>query len=376
MNQFFVEARRLRMILLSALIPCLFVSVFADPGNPYTGRSVYRFPDYVLEATKGALAITNSALSAKALKVADIPNFLWLDSVNKIPAFEKALAAAASTPSTAQGPPIVQIVLFNLPGRDCASLNAIPGDFNLDSAGVQGYKARFVDVIVGVAKKYPTVPVVAVIEPRSLSSLVVSLSVAKCAASSSVYTTSITYALQQLDTVSIVTYIDGGNASVLGWPANLSPAASLFAKVYQAAGFPKSLRGVATNIGAYNRLESYSIDPVDSNPNSSELKYIQTLSTALASKSFPPHFIVDQSRSGNGGKGLTCNLKTAAIGLRPSTTTPDAAIDAIVWANRVGESDGVEAGRTSGDSFPYSPAAGEWFQAYFESLVQRANPSL
>lgn len=74
----------------------------------------------------------------------------------------------------------------------------------------------------------------------------------------------------------------------------------------------------------------------------------QTLSTALASKSFPPHFIVDQSRSGNGGKGLTCNLKTAAIGLRPSTTTPDAAIDAIVWANRVGESDGVEAGRTSG----------------------------
>lgn len=47
-------------------------------------------------------------------------------------------------------------------------------------------------------------------------------------------------------------YTPTGHAGWLGWPANLSPAAQLFAQVYNNASKPASLRGLATNVANYN----------------------------------------------------------------------------------------------------------------------------
>ena len=73
----------------------------------------------------------------------------------------------------------------------------------------------------------------------------------------------------------------------------------------------------------------------------------------------------------------------AGFGPRPSTTTPDPTIDAIVWVKPGGECDGAsdpsDAGYdpTCANSYAPTPAphAGTWFEAYFENLINLANPA-
>ncbi len=73
------------------------------------------------------------------------------------------------------------------------------------------------------------------------------------------------------------------------------------------------------------------------------------------------HYVVDTSRNGvalepnsnPGGKFLTCNNWTAAVGTRPTSNTTGAHADAYVWAKPVGESDGV--------CHPGDPGAGKFF---------------
>jgi len=63
-------------------------------------------------------------------------------------------------------------------------------------------------------------------------------------------------------------YLDAGHAGWLGWPANLQPAATLFADLYKQAGSPQAVRGLATNVANYNALIAARADPkiTQSNP--------------------------------------------------------------------------------------------------------------
>lgn len=47
-------------------------------GNPFASRSLFANPFYANEVKSAAAAITDSALAAKALKVADIGTFQWM----------------------------------------------------------------------------------------------------------------------------------------------------------------------------------------------------------------------------------------------------------------------------------------------------------
>jgi cellulose 1,4-beta-cellobiosidase len=62
------------------------------------------------------------------------------------------------------------------------------------------------------------------------------------------------YALKQLNAVGVYMYLDAGHAGWLGWPANLTPAAQMFAQLYKDAGSPPFVRGLATNVANYNAL--------------------------------------------------------------------------------------------------------------------------
>jgi len=58
-------------------------------GNPFTGRKLKansHYGDYVRAA---ADAIDDPDLKAKALKVADVGSFLWLDTISALDTFEK-----------------------------------------------------------------------------------------------------------------------------------------------------------------------------------------------------------------------------------------------------------------------------------------------
>jgi len=350
-------------------------------GNPYTGASVFLNPEYAAEVKAAAALITDSTVSAKALKVANIPTFWWIDVVAKVPKLGDYLAAAAASNQ------ILQIVVYDLPDRDCAAL-ASNGEFSIANNGLANYK-NYIDLIAAQIAKYPTVKVVAVIEPDSLANLVTNLSVAKCSGAQAAYKEGVTYALTKLGALGVYMYMDAGHAGWLGWPANLQPAATLFAQMYTAAGKPKTLRGLATNVANYNSLSAASPDPItQGNSNYDEIHYINALAPLLSSAGFPATFLVDQGRSGvqniRSQWGDWCNVKGAGFGTHPTTSTGSSLIDSIVWVKPGGECDGTsntsavryDAHCGLSDAAQPAPEAGTWFQDYFVTLVKNAAPAL
>ncbi|KAF4603087.1 Beta-glucosidase cel3A [Pleurotus pulmonarius] len=358
-----------------------------DAGNPYIGYDIYLSPYYADEVAAAVSAISDPTLAAKAASVANIPTFIWFDVVAKVPTLGTYLADALSIQQSTGRNQLVQIVVYDLPDRDCAAL-ASNGEFSIANNGLANYK-NYVDQIVAQIAQYPQVRVVAVVEPDSLANMVTNLNVAKCAGAQAAYTEGVTYALQQLNTVGVYSYVDAGHAGWLGWPANLGPAAQLFANLYTNAGSPSFFRGLATNVANYNLLNAPSPDPVTSpNANYDEIHYINALAPELSSRGFPAHFIVDQGRSAVQGIrdqwGDWCNVNNAGFGTRPTTSTGSSLIDAIVWVKPGGESDGTSdttAVRYDGhcglaSAKKPAPEAGTWFQAYFEMLVANAVPAL
>ncbi|EGN95647.1 glycoside hydrolase family 6 protein [Serpula lacrymans var. lacrymans S7.3] len=356
-------------------------------GNPFTGYEIYLSPYYVAEVQAAVANITDSALQAKASKVANIPNFTWLDEVAKVPTLGTYLADADALAKSSGNEQLLQIVVYDLPDRDCAAA-ASNGEFSIANNGQANY-FNYIDQIVAQIQKYPGVRVVAIIEPDSMANLVTNLSVAKCANAASTYKACVQYALEQLATVGVYMYLDAGHAGWLGWPANLSPAAQLFAQTYQAAGSSPFFRGLATNVANYNALTTTSPDPItQGDANYDELLYIQALSPLLIEQGFPAQFIVDQGRSGvqniRSAWGDWCNVKGAGFGTQPTTNTGSSLIDAIAWIKPGGECDGTSDSSSLrydphcslSDALQPAPEAGTWFQTYFEQLVSNANPAL
>jgi cellulose 1,4-beta-cellobiosidase len=344
-------------------------------------------PFYANEVTAAAANITDSTLKAKALKVANIPTFTWFDVVAKVPTLGTYLSSAHAQQQSTGQKQLVQIVVYDLPDRDCAAL-ASNGEFSIANDGLNKYM-NYIDQLVAQIKQFPDVRVVAVIEPDSLANLVTNLNVQKCSGAQTAYKSGVTYAMQQLNSVGVYMYLDAGHAGWLGWPANLSPAAQLFAQLYSGAGKPAFVRGLATNVANYNALSAASPDPItQGNPNFDEMHYINALAPMLSSSGFPAHFIVDQGRSGvqniRSQWGDWCNVKNAGFGMRPTTNTGSSLIDAVVWVKPGGECDGTSDSSSprfdshcvASDAHVPAPEAGTWFQAYFQNLVSFANPSL
>jgi cellulose 1,4-beta-cellobiosidase len=131
-------------------------------------------------------------------------------------------------------------------------------------------------------------------------------------------------------------YVDAAHAGWLGWPGNIEKTAALLAELLnnaKAINPNAKVRGVSTNVSNYNGLGN-NVQGFD------ELRYHRDLAPLLTAQGFPAHFIADQGRSGNQVplSGTTwCNLKTAGFGPRPTTVTPDAIEDAIVWVKPGGE---------------------------------------
>ncbi|KAI5119944.1 hypothetical protein M0805_002133 [Coniferiporia weirii] len=352
-------------------------------GNPFEGCDMYLSPYYAAEIAAAAAQITDATTKAKAASVADIPTFIWLDSVSKVPSLDTYMADAA----TSSGCTIMPIVIYDLPNRDCHA-KASNGEFLISDNGVANYEA-YIDSIVAIIANYPSVKVVAIIEPDSLANLVTNLSDPNCANAESAYLTCTNYALTKLSAVGVISYLDAGHAGWLGWPANIGPAAQLFTQVYQNAGSPPQVRGLATDVANYNALVAASPDPItQGDPNYDEMLYINALGPMLESSGFPAHFIVDQSRSGQQNLrqqwGDWCNIKGAGFGTRPTTNTGSSLIDSIVWVKPGGESDGTSNSSSTrydptcslSDATVPAPEAGTWFQEFFETLVTQANPPL
>lgn len=215
------------------------------------------------------------------------------------------------------------------------------------------------------------------------------MNVAKCQEASPAYIAGVEYAAKTLNFPNVAMYLDAGHAGWLGWDANLAPAAKLFAQIYTEAGKPAALRGLVTNVSNYNGYNTTSAPSyTQGNKNYNEKLYINAIAPLLQQNGFPARFIVDQGRSGvqptaQQAWGDWCNVKGTGFGIRPTTNTGDALVDAIVWVKPGGESDGTSNSAAArydahcgyADALTPAPEAGTWFQAYFEQLLRNANPA-
>ncbi|OGE56491.1 hypothetical protein PENARI_c003G12252 [Penicillium arizonense] len=357
-------------------------------GNPFSGYQLYTNSYYASEVSASALPSMTGTAKAAASKAAQVPSFFWLDTADKVPTMSTYLADIKSKNAAGASPPIAgTFVVYDLPDRDCAAL-ASNGEYSIANGGVAKYKA-YIDSIRTVLLQYSDVRTILVIEPDSLANLVTNMAVSKCANAHDAYLECTNYAVTQLNLDNVAMYLDAGHAGWLGWPANLSPAAALYAQVYNTASKPKSLRGLATNVANYNGW-SLSTCPsyTSGDSNCDEKRYVNAIAPLLKNAGWDAHFITDTGRNGvqptqQNAWGDWCNVKGTGFGVRPTTNTGDALEDAFVWVKPGGESDGTSDSSSArydahcgySDALQPAPEAGTWFQAYFAQLIANANPS-
>ena len=356
--------------------------------NPFSGKQIYANPYYSSEIHSLAIPSLTAPYAAAATKVAEVGTFSWLDQVAKVPTIGTYLKDIEAQNKAGANPPIIgAFVVYDLPDRDCAAY-ASNGEFSIADNGVANYE-NYIDQIVTQLNAYPDVNVVLVIEPDSLANLVTNLSVQKCANAATAYKQCVTYAIQKLNLPNVAMYLDAGHAGWLGWSANIQPAAQLFGSLYTAAGSPKAVRGLATNVANYNAWSIASAPSYTSgDSNYDEKLYVNALAPLLQAQGFPAHFITDVSRNGvqptkQQAWGDWCNVIGTGFGVRPTTNTGDPLADAFVWVKPGGECDGTSNSTAArfdthcalSDALQPAPEAGSWFQAYFAQLLENANPS-
>lgn len=360
-----------------------------NPGtrvdNPYSGAGLYNNPIWRANAVAGG----GSA-------IANQPTAVWMDRISAIAGNNSGSTGAwglvqhlneAVSQDSANGasPLVFQLVIYNLPGRDCA---ALASNGELGPNDLPRYKAEYIDVIAAILRRpeYTNLRVVTIIEIDSLPNLVTNVTsrptgTAQCDTmrDNGGYVNGVGYALATLGAIpNVYNYIDAGHHGWLGWDTNFQPSVEMIRTAANASGSTvANVHGFITNTANTSALvEPYiTVDSttrpsrwIDWNQFNDELSYAQAFRNAAVSAGFASGvgMLIDTSRNGWGGpnrptgpsnladlnaridasridrrihKGNWCNPSGAGIGERPRAA-PAAGIDAYVWIKPPGESDG------------------------------------
>jgi cellulose 1,4-beta-cellobiosidase len=348
-------------------------------NNPYAGASVYVNPEWAAKATESGGAA-----------IADQPTGVWIDRIAAIEGTENSSSNGSMgvrdhlDAALEQGVDVIQFVIYNLPGRDCAAL-ASNGELGADE--IDRYKSEYIDPIAEIQQDpaYADLRIVNIIEIDSLPNLITNTGDRETATencdemlANGNYVEGVGYALATLAADNTYSYIDAAHHGWIGWEDNFSATAEIMAEAANAGGAsPSDVHGFITNTANYSPLEEPFIEVtqetretswIDWNQYTDELTFAQAFRQELVSAGFPSSIgmLIDTSRNGWGGpdrptakssssdpdtmveesridrrahKGNWCNQAGAGLGERP-TAAPESGIDAYVWIKPPGESDG------------------------------------
>nr|WP_236667102.1 glycoside hydrolase family 6 protein [Nonomuraea sp. K271] len=360
-----------------------------NPGqhveNPYAGATGYVNPNW---SAKAAAEPGGSA-------VADVSTAVWMDRIAAIGGSADAMSlrehldeAVSQDAANGSAPLTIQVVIYNLPNRDCAAL-ASNGELRISEDGFNRYKNEYINPIADILDdpQYANLRIVTIIEPDSLPNLVTNIDAfedCREANGPGGYRDGVRYALDQLHAISnVYTYVDAAHHAWLGWDSNFQPAVDLFHETVAGtqAGVD-SVDGFIVNTANYsittephftvnttvNGTSVRQSDWVDWNYYIDELTFARDLRDRLIAKGFRSGLgmLIDTSRNGWGGPdrpsgpssstdvnqfveesrvdqrihaGNWCNQSGAGMGERP-TASPASGLDAYVWVKPPGESDG------------------------------------
>ncbi|MFI2104915.1 glycoside hydrolase family 6 protein [Isoptericola sp. NPDC019693] len=367
----------------------------AEPrvDNPFAGADQY-VNAYWSDNVTAAADRAGGSLGDSMRAIANEPTSVWMDRISAIegnadgPGLRTHLDAAVAQ-KQGDTPLVFNVVIYDLPGRDCYAL-ASNGELPATDAGMERYKTEYIDAIVDILDDpaYDDLRIVATVEPDSLPNLVTNSSEPLCQQAAPYYREGVAYALDRLhDVGNVYSYIDAAHAGWLGWPNNAQPAAQLFADVVGSteAGFD-SVAGFVTNTANSTPLAEPFLEDgnfgsggfvrqaefYEWNADFDETDWTAHLYDLLVAEGFPSSIgmLIDTSRNGWGGpdrptaeststdlntyvdesrvdrrnhRGAWCNPAGAGIGERPQATPagyPESHLDAFVWVKPPGESDG------------------------------------
>ncbi|WAP60814.1 glycoside hydrolase family 6 protein [Streptomyces sp. S465] len=359
----------------------------AKVDNPYVGAKGYVNPEWSAHA----------AAEPGGSKVANQPTGVWLDRIAAIDGVNGGMGLRdhldEALEQSGGSPTVVQLVVYDLPGRDCS---ALASNGELGPTEIDRYKSEFIDPIAAILSesKYANsnLRIVATIEIDSLPNLVTNTGGRATATpacdtmkANGNYVKGVGYALNKLGAIgNVYNYIDAGHHGWIGWDDNFNPTAQLLKQAATAEGSTvDKVAGIIVNTANYSALKenNFTINDsvngttvrqskwVDWNRYVDELSYAQAFRQELVNVGFPSNIgaLIDTSRNGWGGSarpsgpgaktsvdtyvdggrydrrihiGNWCNQAGAGLGERPKAA-PASGIDAYVWMKPPGESDGA-----------------------------------
>ncbi|MEU0298058.1 glycoside hydrolase family 6 protein [Streptomyces sp. NPDC006175] len=352
--------------------------------NPYVGSKVYVNPEWS----------ANAAAEPGGSRISDQPTGVWLDRIAAIEGANGGMGLRdhldEALTQKGSGELVVQLVIYNLPGRDCS---ALASNGELGPTEIDRYKTEYIDPIAAILgdAKYAGLRIVTTVEIDSLPNLITNAGGRPTATpecdvmkANGNYQKGVGYALNKLgDAPNVYNYIDAGHHGWIGWDDNFGPTADIFKEAATTEGATvDDVHGFITNTANYGATteDHFSIDDsvngtsvrqskwIDWNRYTDEQSYAQAFRDELVSVGFNSDvgMLIDTSRNGWGGAdrptgpgattsvdtyvdggrydrrihlGNWCNQAGAGLGERPQAA-PAAGIDAYVWMKPPGESDG------------------------------------
>jgi cellulose 1,4-beta-cellobiosidase len=364
-------------------------------NNPFAGATGYNNPDWRARV---------SSVSGGS-RIANQPTGVWMDRIAAIAGASGAMGlrahleeAVRQDAANGANPLYIQIVIYDLPGRDCS---ALASNGELGPNDLPRYQAEYIDPIAAILADpaFAALRIVTIIEIDSIPNLVTNLNVSMCATvnSNGAYINGVGYALRKLAAVpNVYNYIDAAHHGWIGWPANFGATATKLAQAANASGStPANVWGFITNTANYSALSEPFINVngtingqqvksstwLSFNDYNDELTFAAAFRAELIRVGFNSGgtdgigMLIDTSRNGWGNcvqapcealpnrptaaststdlntnvnqsridrrihKGNWCNQTGAGLGERPRAN-PASGIDAYVWIKPPGESDG------------------------------------
>ena len=322
------------------------------------------------------------------------------------------------------------LVIYNVPGRDCANL----------SAGGATTEDEYKVWIDGVASGIGNHPAIVIVEPDGLGLLPSNCGVSVPSTDAQRYR-ELNYAVDTLGAKpNTLVYLDGTHSSWLnvrdastrlmqagvqradGFYLNVSNYQYTENQVQYGTWISKCIARLSANPGAEcpdqywnggplpsliaqtigewtgDALSRYGVwsdtdTTVVSTPDGPRMPFNTSgINLRYADTTGTTHFVIDTSRNGvgpwnygssypnDGAAQDWCNPPDRGLGLQPTANTGNPLVDAYLWIKIPGESDGQCTRGTSGPEDPergiIDPAAGAWFPEMALELVQNANPPL
>jgi cellulose 1,4-beta-cellobiosidase len=215
-----------------------------------------------------------AAVAGGGNAIANQPTAVWFDRISAIAGNGSATTGSmglvqhlneAVTQDAANGsaPLVFQMVIYDLPGRDCA---ALASNGELGATELPRYKTEYIDPIAAILARpeYASLRVVAIIEIDSLPNLVTNTTdrptgTAQCDTmkQNGNYVNGVGYALAKLGAVpNVYNYVDAGHHGWLGWDTNFAPAVQMMMTAATASGAtPANVHGFITNTANTSALQ-------------------------------------------------------------------------------------------------------------------------